>query len=266
MQADRRHVLQGPAEPRRRQAEGAGLRHAQCLLRRERAHQHVADAVVERIAARQHGHRPAAMLLDFRQHVADRARPREPLTLDQRVRQGEMPLAAHDQLGVGHQPARDRREAVDAVLADADDGQPALRTATHGHAPARPDPRRHDGSLRARPTARRRSALRADPVARRPHRESASAADRHEDRRLRRHRRSRALPARRGDRGGDRCHASLCRPDVGARGRRLPRDRRAAGVARAARVAGRGRRPLAGRSEFRQRLPARSARRRGASS
>ncbi len=144
VQADRRHVLQRPAEPRRRQAEGAGLRHAQCLFGRKRAHQHVADAVMERVTARQHGHWPAAMLLDFRQHVADRTRPRDPLTLNQRVRQNEVPLAAQNQLGVGHQSARNRRGAVDSVLADADDGQPALRTATHGHAPACPDPRRHD--------------------------------------------------------------------------------------------------------------------------
>ena len=43
----------------------------------DRAHQQVADAEVKRIAARQHDDRPAAMLLDLGQRLADRARPRE---------------------------------------------------------------------------------------------------------------------------------------------------------------------------------------------
>ncbi len=124
MQADQRHILQRPAEPRGGQAEGGGLRQAERLRRRNRAQQHVADAIVERIAARQHHDRPAAMLLDFRHRLADRAGPGEPAAADQPVGQAEMALAAHHQLGRGDQPLRHRREAVDAVLADADDGQP----------------------------------------------------------------------------------------------------------------------------------------------
>ena len=61
--------------------------------------QHRADAVVERIAARQHHDRPAAMLPDLRQGAGDRARPGEPAAVDQLARQIEMPLAADDQLG-----------------------------------------------------------------------------------------------------------------------------------------------------------------------
>ena len=75
------------------------------------------------------------------------------------------------------------------------------------------DPRRHHGSLGAGAAARRRSALRRDAVARRPHDHAAGAADRHPHRRLRRRRGSRPMAARAGDRRGDRCHASLCRPD-----------------------------------------------------
>ena len=95
----RRHILQRPAEPRGGQAEGRGLRQAERLVRRNRAQQHVADAVVERIAARQHHDRPAAMLLDFRHRLADRAGPGEPAAADQRVGQAEMALAADHQLG-----------------------------------------------------------------------------------------------------------------------------------------------------------------------
>ncbi len=209
--------------------KAAGLRHAQCLFGRKRAHQHVADAVMERVAARQHGHRPAAMLLDFRQHVADRTRPRDPLTLNQRVRQGEVPLAAHHQLGVGHQLGAQSasRPSTPSSPMPTMDSQRCGRLA-HGHALR---VLILGGTTEASALARQvagRSAPRADPLARRPHRQPAAAADRDEDRRLRRYRGPDALPARRGDRGGDRCHASLRRPDVGARGRGLPRGRRAA--------------------------------------
>ena len=43
-----------------------------------------------------------------------------------------MALAAEHHLGVRDQPARDRREAVDAVLTDTDDGQPAARCGSVG--------------------------------------------------------------------------------------------------------------------------------------
>ena len=138
------------------------------------AQQQVADAVMERIAARQHDDRPAAMLLDLGQRVADRARPGERAAADQRLGQAEMALAADHQLGRRHQLLRHRRQAFDAVLADADDGQPARARAACRVSHARSHSRRHHGSLGAGPASRGRSALRGDPVARRPHRRAPS--------------------------------------------------------------------------------------------
>ena len=44
-----------------------------------------------------------------------------------------MPLAAEHDIGVGDQRARGRAQALDAVLADADDGQPARRCGSVRH-------------------------------------------------------------------------------------------------------------------------------------
>ena len=43
-----------------------------------------------------------------------------------------MTLAAEHHFGVSDQPARDWREPLDAILADADDGQPAPRCGSVG--------------------------------------------------------------------------------------------------------------------------------------
>src|SRR5215471_7725863 len=99
---------------------------------------------MERIAARQHRYRAAAMFFDLRHGLADRAGPRHPAATDDLVGEAEMTLAAHHQRGAAHELARYRRQAGDAVLADADDGQPTLRRAvwalnSHGHAPSHPD-------------------------------------------------------------------------------------------------------------------------------
>ena len=198
--------------------------------------QQVADAVVEGIAARQHDDRPAAMLLDFRQGVADRARPGERAAADQHLGQAEMALAADHQLGRREKLLRHRRQAFHAILADADDGQPARGRAAFGFSHARSHPRRHHGSLGAGQASRGRSALRGDPVVRRPHGRAQLAAHRDAHRRLRRRRRSCAIYRGAGDGGGDRRHPSLRSAHLRQRRRCLRARRRRAGLARPSRV------------------------------
>ena len=201
------------------------------------AQQQVADAVVERIAAGQHDDRPAAMLLDLRQGVADRARPGERAAADQRLGQAEVALAADHQLGRRHQLLRHRRQAFDAVLADADDGQPArgpcslrrqsmrvliLGGTTEASALAKllaGDPR-FEATLSF---AGRTAAPKPQPIATRIG--GFGGADG-----LAR------LPARAGDRGGDRRHPSLCPAHLRQRRRRLRARRRAAGLVRPSRL------------------------------
>ena len=90
------------------------------------ARQHGADAVQEGIAGGEHADLPAAQ----RQHLVDRrasngvghgrAAPRI-----SGAASAEMALAAEHDRRAAHEAARHRAEPVDAVLADADDGQPA---------------------------------------------------------------------------------------------------------------------------------------------
>ena len=156
-----------------------------------------------------------------------------------------------------HQLLRHRRQARDAVLADADDGQPTLRRAvcalnSHGHAPSRSDSRRHDRSVRAgassspaTPASRRRCRLPA--ALRRPGRSrcrrasAASAA-------------STALRASCGDKLS--MWSSMPRIPSPTRSRPTPSppaaDRRSAGLDRAAGMASAARRSLAGRARCRR--------------
>ena len=118
-------------------------------------------------------------------------------------RQREMPLAAEHELGVGDQPARHRRrEPLDAVLADADDGQPAARCGSLRSAADMSDTRAFSSSAAprgpaARRTPRRPCRSRGHAVARRPHRAPGRPARAGAGRRLRRRRGPGGLSRRR---------------------------------------------------------------------
>ncbi len=120
-------LRQRPAEPRRGEAEGRRRRHDDHLARIDVARQHRADAVVERIARGEHADLPAAMAQHFVGGAIERARPRPRRAANERRREAKMPPAAEHDFGRADQPARHRAQALDAVLADADDGQPARR-------------------------------------------------------------------------------------------------------------------------------------------
>ena len=72
------------------------------------------------------------MGLDDVERVLDRRRPDHRLGL-QRSGEGEMALAADDEGRLRDEPPRGRSEAVDAVLADADDGQASVRLLMEPH-------------------------------------------------------------------------------------------------------------------------------------
>ena len=153
------------------------------------AHQQAADAKEERIAARQHADRLAAPRQNCGQRALDRRRPSQGLRRDGR-RQRQMPRAADDKRGLRDQPPCGRRKPVEAVLADADDGEPARRRVTGSdlaeRAFAPSHSRRHDGSERAR---------RRDRRARRISKRSCRWPDARSIRRARRSRRASAASA-----------------------------------------------------------------------
>src|SRR6516165_1770645 len=142
-----------------------------------------ADAVNEWIARCEHAYLPSAL----RQHLLDCALewapppPRD--AADERGGKNKMPLTAKHHLRRLDKVSSDRRQALDPVLANPDDRQPAARRGslarkrvTERHA-TRPHSRRHDGSATAGGTSRRTRRCGRNGLARGPH---------HRARRLRR--------------------------------------------------------------------------------
>ena len=127
MQREQHGFRQRPAEPRRGQAERRRRRHNDHLLRIDVSRQHRADAVVKRIAGGEHADLPAAIAQHLVGRAVERARPRPRRAANERSGKAEVAPAAEHDLGGADQPARRRAQALDAVLADADDGQPARR-------------------------------------------------------------------------------------------------------------------------------------------
>jgi len=118
--------------------------------------EHGADAVVERIARGEHTDPPATMAQNLRRCAVERARPRPRSAADKRRGETKLPPPAKYDLRSLDQTARHRAQTVDAIFANADDGQPVRRcgsVARNGlrilHA-TRPHSRRHHG----RPSAR----------------------------------------------------------------------------------------------------------------
>ena len=114
-------------------------------------------------------------------------------------------------------PRATAAQALDAVLADADDGQPAGRCGMSGATASRRDMRRIlilGGTTEARELAAalgRARRSRGDAVARRPHRRAGAAAGAGAHRRLRRRRGLADYLATRAHRRADRRHASVRR-------------------------------------------------------
>ncbi len=190
----------------------------------------LADAVIEGIAAGEHHDGLAAPRRNQLERLMQRARPRQPLAADQRF--------APDQDGARRRPRARRRRSGAAPIGDSpsmpsspmptmDSQRVALQVAAEAHhgprlacafsfSAAPPKPRTWRDCW---PATTGSSRL----VAGRPHRlaEAAAAADAH--RRFRRHCRVSKPGCARTASRRDRRHPSLCRADLGARGRRLQR-------------------------------------------
>ncbi len=154
MQRYLRGFRQGPAKPGSREAERGWCRHRQHLGRIDLTCQDSADAVDERVTRREHADWPAALGQDLVHGTIEWRRPRPRHAADQRGCQRQVPLAAEHDFGVADQAARHRSERINAILADADDGQPApqygtLRQKEINTRHASPHPRRHDGGAAA---------------------------------------------------------------------------------------------------------------------
>ena len=121
-----------PAEAGGGQAEGRRRRDHGHLTGIDAAGERRADAIVERVARGEHADLAAAMMQDFVGGGVERARPRPRRAANERRREAEMAPAAKHDFGRADQPARHRAQALDAVLADADDGQPARRCGSVG--------------------------------------------------------------------------------------------------------------------------------------
>ena len=141
---------QRPAEPRGGEAERGRRGHDQHLLRVDMARQQRADAVEERIARGEHADLPAALRDHLAHRLVERARPRPHRAADKRAASSRWRLPPNTISASAISPRATGAEALDAVLADADDGQPAARCgsvsgerASERHA-AYSHPRRHE--------------------------------------------------------------------------------------------------------------------------
>ena len=132
MQRDQRDVLQRPAHPRGGKTESGGLRQANEFVGRDKGRDLLADAEMKGIAARQNHDGTPAMTLDLGECVADGARPCQTPAPNKIARQFQMARAADHQFRRMDQLAGNGGKSFHAVLADADDGQPALRCANCG--------------------------------------------------------------------------------------------------------------------------------------
>ena len=126
MQGNQSRFVQWPAEPCRREAEGRRRGHHQHFCRVDVAREHRSDAVEKRIAGGEHADVAAAMGENVFDRTLERARPGVRVSANERGRERKMAFAAEYDFGGGNQPACRRAQPLDSVLADADDGQPAV--------------------------------------------------------------------------------------------------------------------------------------------
>ena len=116
-------ILERPDEAGGGEAEGARARQDDHLRRIEISGEQGADAVAQRVAARQHGNSLAAPSRDRRDRVGQRAFPCQALARDF-WHQRQVAGAADDERGTLDEAARGARQAAPAILAQADDGEP----------------------------------------------------------------------------------------------------------------------------------------------
>ena len=124
MQRELRGVRQCPAQPGRSEAEGGGRRQRLYFPWIHVACQQGADAVEIRIARGEHADGASAMLQHFLYGAFEWAGPWPRRAANERCREREVASAAKDNLGPLHELACRGAQPVDAVFADADDGQP----------------------------------------------------------------------------------------------------------------------------------------------
>src|SRR5271166_2190142 len=124
VQRKERAVLLGPAEAGGRQRKRRRGWRADHFIRREAAHERRAYAEKEWIAGGEHADRRAAPRFDGVERLLDRRGPRQCLGGD-RPDQRKVPLAPNDERRLRDKPARGRGKPVNAVFAEADDGQPS---------------------------------------------------------------------------------------------------------------------------------------------
>ena len=125
VQRDGLHLGQAPAEARAGEAEGGGSGMDPHLARGEVPRDRRPDAVAERIAGREHAHAPARARAELPGERGEGARPFEALPIVRRDHR-EMAGAADEGLRRVDRGARGRPQAVEAVLADPDDGEPCV--------------------------------------------------------------------------------------------------------------------------------------------
>ena len=119
VQRDQSAFLLRPAHPRAGHREGGELRDDAHLRCRHRLGQPGADAVMERVAGREHADIAALFGQDRRQRVAERLRPGPGFTRDI-ADQFEVALAAEDDLGALQRGQRFGAEPGAAILAEPD--------------------------------------------------------------------------------------------------------------------------------------------------
>ncbi len=123
VQREKRYPFERPGEPRGGERERGTLRDDRHLFGRDAFGKRRADAEVHRVAGREHADATAAHRGDRVDQIRHRRRPGIALRAALRSH-GEMALAADQHLRRLDKRARGRREAGDAVLADADDRKP----------------------------------------------------------------------------------------------------------------------------------------------
>ena len=226
MQRDQRAILLAPAEPRGGEREGRGRRHADHLARRRSA-----ASASSRRRRRTDRRSPARRRDAAPRFDQRRARPRS-AKATHRSRRRDRPAsarwraAADDEGRLREELSRGRREAVDPILADADDGEPSLLA--HG---AHPCNRLRllilGGTTEASALARRLAgepSVDAVAVARRRDRQSRAGARFRSASAASAARRARRISSGGKDRRGGRRDPPVRRAHVGERRRSLPGD------------------------------------------
>src|SRR5262249_20271492 len=148
--AEAHAILEWPEQPRGGKAEGARAGQNDHLIGWKVTGEQSADAVAQRIAARQHDDAPAAPTRDLGERVAERAFPSEGFSLAFR-HQRQMTRAADDQLRMADESFRRAGKSLPALLSKPDDRKPhahdlASSALTAAAASALP-PRRPDSAI-----------------------------------------------------------------------------------------------------------------------